>query len=185
MASELTDREKASMSIDAGRSSLMEMLDTLTIDYPALVDFDRLAMLVASYVSAVSYQQSELYDKEPEKRLEYVVKGLDSLELALAIDDKGCLKVDIHPIPNPFDFLVLRNFICGPEDESDITYEHLDGNNYYYIRNLNFYLTVDVVKQLNVNPQQVINMIKEEIKDEIGRVRKSMDASSKQTLSKP
>ena len=179
MASELTDREKASMSIDAGRSSLMEMLDTLTIDNPALVDYERLAMLVASYVSAVSYQQSELYDKEPEKRLEYVVKGLERRELALAIDDKGRLKVDIYPIPNPFDFLVFRNFIRGLEDgledESDVTYKHLDGNNYYYIRNLNFYLTVDVVKQLNVNPQQVINMIKEEIKGEIGRVRKSKD----------
>ena len=179
MASELTDKQRASMSIDAGCSSLMKMLDTLTIDYPALVDYDRLAKLVASYVSAVSYQQSELYDKEPEKRLEYVVKGLERRELALTIDDKGRLKADIYPIPFPTDIFIFHDFIRGledeSEDESDITYKHVDGNNYYYIRNLNLYLTVDVVKQLNVNPQQVINMIKEEIKDEIGRVRKSKD----------
>ena len=46
------------------------------------------------------------------------------------------------------------------------------GNTYYIIQNLNIYLTVDVVQQLNINPKEVINNIHEQIKAEVEKIAK-------------
>lgn len=66
-----------------------------------------------------------------------------------------------------------RDAYSLPDDEVPDEVRHdKDGNTYYIIRNLNIYLTADVVQQLNINPQQVINQLHEQIKEEIDRVGK-------------
>ena len=44
------------------------------------------------------------------------------------------------------------------------------GTTIYYIQNLHIHLTADVVQQLNINPQQVINQLHEQIREEINKV---------------
>ena len=51
-----------------------------------------------------------------------------------------------------------------------ITVENKEGTTIYNIQNLNIYLTADIVQQLNVNPQQVMNQLHEQIKEEIDRI---------------
>lgn len=62
--------------------------------------------------------------------------------------------------------------LSDDDDEPNGVRHDKDGNTYYIIRNLNIYLTADVVQQLNINPQQVINQLHEQIKEEIDRVGK-------------
>lgn len=71
-------------------------------------------------------------------------------------------------VPSP------RQMLCYyPPAGEPLEVEHNDkGNTYYIIQNLNIYLTADVVQQLNINPQQVINQLHEQIKEEIDRVGK-------------
>ena len=51
-----------------------------------------------------------------------------------------------------------------------ITVENKEGTTIYNIQNLNIYLTADIVQQLNVKPQQVMNQLHEQIKEEIDRI---------------
>jgi hypothetical protein len=58
------------------------------------------------------------------------------------------------------------------EPVQDVVVEHRDGNTYYKIQNLNVHLTVDVVHQLNINPQEVINNLKDEVRAELQKIEK-------------
>lgn len=53
------------------------------------------------------------------------------------------------------------------EQQAPVTIQNKQGTVIYNIQNLNVYLTVDMVHQLNVNPQQIINIIQEQIEKEI------------------
>lgn len=68
-----------------------------------------------------------------------------------------------------------RLVIAGDEPEEIRHYDGFsvtedDKTIIYQIQNLNIYLTADVVHQLNINPQQVINQLHEQIKEEINKV---------------
>lgn len=71
-------------------------------------------------------------------------------------------------VPSP------RQMLCYyPPAGEPLEVEHDDkGNTYYIIQNLNIYLTVDVVQQLNINPKEVINNIHEQIKAEVEKIAK-------------
>ena len=71
-------------------------------------------------------------------------------------------------VPSP------RQMLCYyPPAGEPLEVEHDDkGNTYYIIQNLNIYLTVDVVQQLNINPKEVINNIHEQIKAEVEKIEK-------------
>ena len=72
-------------------------------------------------------------------------------------------------VPSP------RQMLCYyPPAGEPLEVEHDDkGNTYYIIQNLNIYLTVDVVQQLNINPKEVINNIHEQIKAEVEKMVKN------------
>ena len=71
-------------------------------------------------------------------------------------------------VPSP------RQMLCYyPPAGEPLEVEHDDkGNTYYIIQNLNIYLTVDVVQQLNIHPKEVINNIHEQIKAEVEKIEK-------------
>ena len=61
----------------------------------------------------------------------------------------------------------------SPQDDGRTVVEHKEGNTYYKIENLNVYLNADNVHQLNLNPEKVINTIKDELKAETGNLKKN------------
>jgi len=85
-----------------------------------------------------------------------------------------CLKCDTAGEVNAMANVHLpsvHQLICfDPPAGEPLEVEHdKNGNTYYIIQNLNIYLTADVVQQLNINPQQVINQLHEQIKEEINK----------------
>ena len=80
---------------------------------------------------------------------------------------------EIDAVSNVFVPSPRQMFCYYPPAGEPLEVEHDDkGNTYYIIQNLNIYLTADVVQQLNINPQQVINQLHEQIKEEITKIEK-------------
>ena len=52
----------------------------------------------------------------------------------------------------------------------DVVVENKQGTVVYQIQNLNIYLTAEVVHQLNINPKEVINQIKEQLREDITKI---------------
>lgn len=55
----------------------------------------------------------------------------------------------------------------------DVVVENKQGTVVYQIQNLNIYLTAEVVHQLNINPKEVINQIKEQLREDITKITES------------
>lgn len=56
--------------------------------------------------------------------------------------------------------------------KAPVVVESPQGRVVYQIQNVNVYLTVDVVHQLNVNPDKVINMIQDQLRAELDKIEK-------------
>ncbi len=55
----------------------------------------------------------------------------------------------------------------------DVVVENKQGTVVYQIQNLNIYLTAEVVHQLNINPKEVINQIKDQLREDITKITES------------
>ena len=56
------------------------------------------------------------------------------------------------------------------ERDQDVVVERRDGNTYYKIEHLHIHLTAEVIHQLNLNPDNVINTLKGELKSEFDKI---------------
>ena len=165
MPNELTNTQKATMSINAGISSLKKFSKVLEMP-PMNCEYKKITRLMAQLLAVESYVQSGLFDSDTTKRLTYVSDELKKMRLDVVYGMDGNIKTNVSKIP--FATNVLYHMREVPDSSvEDIDYFSLGGNTYYHIQNLNVYLTADVVQQLNINPQQVINMIKDQLKTEI------------------
>lgn len=170
MIKELTDTQKATMSINAGFSLLKRFSKVLEIQ-SLNCEYKKITKLMAQLLAVESYVQSGLFDSDTTKRLMYVSDELKKMRLDVVYGMDGNIKTNVSKKPVATNVLYHMREVPDSSVE-DIDYFSLDGNTYYHIQNLNIYLTADVVQQLNINPQQVINMIKDQLKTEIDKQEK-------------
>lgn len=102
---------------------------------------------------------------------EVFAKILEGTQLEVDQDNDGVFYLvagekKISPLEMEVD-LGLSCLKMADRPSQNVTVETKQGSAIYHIHNLNVYITADVVQQLNVNPQQVINMIKDQLRDEI------------------
>jgi len=90
-----------------------------------------------------------------------LIDAIIRIKLEVKIDSSGEVTTTVSvKSPEPKD----GEASDSPQDDGRTVVEHKDGNTYYRIENLNIYLNADSVHQLNVNPEKVINAIKDELK---------------------
>lgn len=169
---ELIESHKGVMCVSGAASLVERFAKRLSSGAAAYGDYTNLTRLMAQLLIAESYNQSALFDNESEKRISYISEELKKYTLHVTIKSDGRVKTQISNTPPPGNaHYRLRE---NPEvPKEDIDYSHSDGNTYYYIKNLNIYLTAEVVNQLNLNPSKVINLIQDELKAEIEKIEKN------------
>ena len=99
---------------------------------------------------------------------------LENEQLEIKQDDKGCYYLavgekNVSELLPTYDPYILYGFV-STRKKLPIKVEKKQGNRIYHIHNLNIYITADVVQQLNVNPEQVVNLIQDKLMEEIDKL---------------
>ena len=120
-------------------------------------------------------------------------KTLEGVKIKVNVDDSACDDVFDHPEGlwcchscvkhDAYSFDGYNTDPKGVSIEEDspggggaivsaepVAVERKEGNTIFHIQNLNVYLSADVVTQLNINPQQVINVIQDRLNAELNNI---------------
>lgn len=100
---------------------------------------------------------AEAFDKAPEAACRLLAAGalylglnLESTMMDVTVDGKGQVTTTVSA--------------AQPDPQSKpVTVEETASGRVYHIQNLHYYLNVNEVQQLNVNPQEVINQLTDEL----------------------
>lgn len=127
--------------------------------------------LIAQMFVTGAYSINKLFASTHEGNNSFDVfsKLLSMLVLDVRVDKANKTVLSVEPSYR----LVIAG--DGPEEirhYDEFTVTENDKTIIYQIQNLSIYLTADVVHQLNINPQQVINQLHEQIKEEIYKLGK-------------
>lgn len=151
-------------------TSAIQIFEEMGLPYSSL---PQNISLVGKLLAAKAYCQGiNIASLNKERYVENLKRLLKYTYLRLSIDTLGKMTTSSEVIFPSFHQMIC---LCPPDSGEPLEVNNDNkGNTYYIIQNLNIYLTADVVQQLNVNPQQVINQLHEQIREEIGKIKKQV-----------
>lgn len=162
----------ASISMLASLQFYFDEIGKPKYDFRPFTSLSSALLAVSSYCFARGLAANKISKSDSKKYLE----ALSRTTLDVKIDSKGQVasSVSMEPLKDN-----TTNEVEKPQaSNQNVVVERRDGNTYYKIQNLNIYLTAEVVHQLNVNPNEVINTLKSEVRAELAKFEKDNNKST-------
>jgi hypothetical protein len=156
----------ASIATAASFQFYLDEVGKPKVEYRPFTGLATALLAVGSYYFGMHFMPNKA-NKGAEKKL---IEAISRTTLDVKVDSEGQVATIVNMKPPVA--AKEEKTIQPQEPEQNVVVEYRDGNTYYKIQNLNIYLTVDVVHQLNINPKEVINNLKDEVKAELQKIEK-------------
>jgi hypothetical protein len=156
----------ASIATAASFQYYLDEVGKPKVGYRPFTGLTSALLAVGSYYFGMRFMPNKA-NKSVEKKL---IEAISRTTLDVKVDSEGQVATTVGMKPQVA--AKEEKKIQPQEPVQNVVVEHRDGNTYYKIQNLNVHLTVDVVHQLNINPKEVINNLKDEVKAELQKIEK-------------
>lgn len=164
---EVEYEQLVSQAIAANAGQLLDEFDKEQLRNPRVRSLIAKLLAVSTYCSRRVFISYASGDTSPYELIDFLKRTMLHVEID---DTTGQVTTDAQVEPRPWFRPCSLENPKSEEVAKTMTVEADNNKTVYVIQNLNIYLNAEIVHQLNINPQQVINQLHEQIKEEINKI---------------